>query len=89
MPPPCHFPGWASKRNSAKTVEFHRKIFKKEVAKAASSAKNRQILLTVDDGQSTAYKNIQQISFRKLKISQTKLIEPRGLAIFVPAVGPC
>jgi hypothetical protein len=48
------------------------------VAKAASSAKNRQILLTVDDGQSSAYKNIQQISFRKLKISQTKIIQPPG-----------
>jgi hypothetical protein len=89
MPPPCHFPGWGSKRNSAKTAEFPPQHFFKEEAKAESSAQKRPILLSVDDRQSSAYKNIQQISFRKLKISQTKLIEPRGLAIFVPAVGPC
>jgi hypothetical protein len=60
------------------------------MAKAESSAQKRdQILLCVDDRQSNRYKNIQRISFRKLKISQIKLIQPRGLAIFVPAVGPC
>src|SRR5271154_2450772 len=42
----------------------------------STTVKNDRILLTIDDRQSSGYKNIQQISFRKLKISQPKFIRP-------------